>query len=118
MSSSNQIESIIQDAFEDMALLIGAVAAVNHIDDAATWLMMRRLHRLRLRTLSRLPAILGRGHSEPATEMPTRPHPAVENFLHLNRGVRMRSDSRERTEPAEAEESLDAGLFNSGRSEP
>jgi hypothetical protein len=117
VTSANEIESILLDAFEDVALLISATA-VNHLDDAVIWMMMRRLHRLRLRTLSRLPVVIGRSHSVPAAVMPVGAHPAVEQFLHLNRSVRMQSGVYAGKESTDAERLLDAELRECGGTNP
>jgi hypothetical protein len=114
VNSSNQIESIIQDTFEDVALLIGASSAINRFDDAETWSMMRRLYRLRSQALARLSAVIDPGSEEPAIAMPVGAHAAVEHFLRLNRGVPMRIGSEERKESAETEESRDAKPRKSG----
>jgi hypothetical protein len=80
-------DAIVRDAFEDVALLIGTVATVHRFEDAVVWTLLRRLDRLRLRTLARLP-----GANKPTvmgdmeTEQPSKSHPAVEEFLIHNRG--------------------------------
>jgi hypothetical protein len=85
MSPPDVIEEIFRDAFEDVALLIGAVAAVHRFRDDLVWTLLRRLDRVRLRALARLSCD---GSGAPGASAPGRPqrsHAAVEQFLRHNR---------------------------------
>lgn len=114
MKSSSEIEAILLETFEDVALLIGASSAVNRFDDAVIWSMMRRLYRLRAQALARLSTVIGPGSSEPAMALPVGAHAAVEQFLRLNRGLPTRIGSGGRKDSAEAVESRDGEPQRSG----
>jgi hypothetical protein len=85
MSSSNPIESIIQDAFEDVALLIGGAASLHQLEDPLVRILIRRLDHVRSRALARV-ALTG-SSATPASKpgKPWRLHPAIEGFLLRNR---------------------------------
>lgn len=68
---------VVSEAFDDVALLIGSVAAARNLPDDLVEVLISRLDRVRVRTLGRL-----RGRREEA-EVP-RLQPAVEKFLLRN----------------------------------
>ena len=39
-------ENTVRGAFDDVALLIGGVAVIHHLDDDLTWTLMKRLDRI------------------------------------------------------------------------
>jgi hypothetical protein len=82
------IDAVFRDAFEDVALLIGNAAAVHRLDDTVVWMLLRRLERVRLRTLYRLPLATDRAGCASSRGIPYDSHPAVEAFLLRNRGDR------------------------------
>jgi hypothetical protein len=85
VSSSDAVEAIVRDAFEDVALLIGGAAALHRLEDGVVQTLVRRLDRVRARALSRLTRAGGGAAGEPAPEWPHRLHPAVEGFLQRSR---------------------------------
>jgi hypothetical protein len=84
MNPPDAQEEILQDALEDVALLIGAAAAAHHLADDLVWTLLRRLSRLRDRALSRVRRGNRSGGSRGAAGHPHRSHPAVEEFLLRN----------------------------------
>ena len=48
MISEDKVEAVLQDAFEDVALLIGATAGVSGLSDDLMWRLLHRLDRVRL----------------------------------------------------------------------
>jgi hypothetical protein len=74
-------EAIVQDAFEDVALLIGTVAAIHGFEDGIVWTLLRRLDRVRLRTLDRLPQADTSMKGDKECPPPNLSHPALEEFL-------------------------------------
>ncbi|MBI4902877.1 MAG: hypothetical protein HY820_04530 [Acidobacteria bacterium] len=74
----------MREAFDDIALVIGGVAVLHHLDDDLTWTLMSRLDRIRVRILRDLkglpPRELFAKHAAPP-----RVHAAVEEFLLRNR---------------------------------
>lgn len=78
-------ESLVREAFNDVALVIGGVAVLHHLDDDLTWTLMKRLDRIRVRLLRDLKGISRREDYQPATAQPPRVHAAVDEFLVRNR---------------------------------
>ena len=78
-------ESLVREAFNDIALVIGGVAVLHHLDDDLTWTLMKRLDRIRVRLLRDLKGLSHRGDFEPAIAQPPRIHAAVDEFLVRNR---------------------------------
>ena len=78
-------EGTVRDAFDDVALLIGGVAVIHHLDDDLTWTLMKRLDRIRVRLLRDLKGNSRRDDFEPSVAQPPRVHAAVEEFLVRNR---------------------------------
>jgi len=81
-----QHELLIRDAFDDIALLMGGVAALHNLDDDLLWTLMKRLDRIRVRLLRTLTGGVPREEFEPSTARPPRMHAAVDEFLARNRG--------------------------------
>lgn len=78
-------ENLVREAFNDIALVIGGVAVLHHLDDDLTWTLMKRLDRIRIRLLRDLKGISPLDSFEPSTAKPPRVHAAVEEFLVRNR---------------------------------
>ena len=94
MHSSSSIESIFQDAFEDVALLISGAATLHQLRDGLVRTLIRRLDRVRSRALTRLTqASVEAGCKSPA-EAPSRLHPAIEDFLRRNLASRAPEEAR------------------------
>ncbi len=84
-AAKNGTEPLVRGAFDDVALLIGSVAVIHHLDDDLTWTLMKRLDRIRVRLLRDLKVQAPRNEAEPTTPEPPRVHPAVDEFLIRNR---------------------------------
>jgi len=81
----NDPETLIRESFNDIALLIGGVAVLHHLDDDLTWTLMKRLDRIRVRLLRDIKGIGRIDGTEQAAANPPRVHAAVEEFLVRNR---------------------------------
>ena len=79
-------ETLIRDAFDDIALLVGSIAAFHNLDDDLLWTLMKRLDRIRVKLLRNLLGGATREDFEPAPLRPPRMHAAVDEFLARNRG--------------------------------
>lgn len=77
-------ETLLREAFDDIALVIGGAAVIHHLDDDLTWTLMKRLDLIRMRLLRDLKG-LARQEFEPALPKVPRVHAAVEEFLLRNR---------------------------------
>lgn len=84
-SAKSDTENLIREAFNDVALVIGGVAVLHHLDDDLTWTLMKRLDRIRVRLLRDLKGISRSDGFEAAAAAPPRVHAAVEEFLVRNR---------------------------------
>lgn len=78
-------EGLLREAFDDIALVIGGVAVIHHLDDDLIWTLMKRLDRIRVRLLRDLKGLAPRQEFEPALPKAPRVHAAVEEFLLRNR---------------------------------
>jgi len=82
VSSASEVELIVRDAFEDVALLIGGAASLHQMEDQLVRSLIRRLERIRSRTVGRLArADNGRAARAPQPGLPHGLHPAIERFL-------------------------------------
>lgn len=81
----NDAENLVREAFNDIALVIGGVAVLHHLDDDLTWTLMKRLDRIRVRLLRDLKGTSRLDSFEPSAAKPPRVHAAVEEFLVRNR---------------------------------
>ena len=79
-------EALVRDAFDDIALLVGSIAALHNLDDDLLWTLMKRLDRIRVKLLRNLLADTAREDFEPTPLRPPRTHAAVDEFLARNRG--------------------------------
>lgn len=79
-------ETLVRDAFDDIALLVGSIAAIHNLDDDLLWTLMKRLDRIRVKLLRNLLGGPAREDFEPAPLRPPRTHAAVDEFLARNRG--------------------------------
>ena len=83
--AKSDIESLVRQSFDDIALVVGGAAVIHHLDDDLTWTLMKRLDRIRVRLLRDLKGISHRDDFEPAVAKPPRVHAAVDEFLVRNR---------------------------------
>lgn len=83
-ATSRDTESLVREAFNDVALVIGGVAVIHHVDDDLTWTLMKRLDRIRVRLLRDLRGLSRSDSFEPSAVKPPRVHAAVEEFLVRN----------------------------------
>ncbi|MCC6392613.1 MAG: hypothetical protein IT167_18580 [Bryobacterales bacterium] len=81
-------ETVVRDAFDDVALVVGGVAVLHNLDDDLIWTVMKRLDRIRVRLLRNLKGATAGGEFEPNSGKAPRTHAAVDEFLFRNR-VRM-----------------------------
>ncbi len=79
-------EALVRDAFDDIALLVGSIAALHNLDDDLLWTLMKRLDRIRVKLLRNLLGGTSREDFEPSALRPPRTHAAVDEFLARNRG--------------------------------
>ena len=82
MISKDDAKKLINDLFEEEALVLGGLVALHDIEDELIWRLARNLDLIRRKTLSRLNRSGDVDSSEPAAERPNlKPHPAIEHLL-------------------------------------
>jgi hypothetical protein len=77
--------TLLREAFDDIALVIGGAAVLNRIDDGLTWTLLARIDRIRVRLLQELKGLPTQDLFEPRSARPPRVHAAVEAFLTKSR---------------------------------
>jgi len=82
MISNAEAKDLINDLFEEEALVIGGLVAVHDVDDDLVWRLVKNLDVIRGKVLRRLEdkAPSG-GDASPPRRPDLRPHPAIEDFL-------------------------------------
>lgn len=82
MISKAEAKELINDLFEEEALVIGGLVAVYEMDDDLVWRLVKNLDVIRGKILRRLedkaPAD---GDELPPRRPNLKPHPAIEDFL-------------------------------------
>jgi len=82
MISRAEAKELINDLFEEEALVIGGLVAVYELDDDLVWRLIKNLDVIRGRMLRRLEDQAPAGRDEPPPRRPIlTPHPAIEEFL-------------------------------------
>lgn len=83
---SESFQRLVDEVFEQEALVIGGIVATHDVDDDVVWALVRGLDSIRCRILTRLD--VSDEHSDP------EPHPAIEKFLLKLRVERKTTDER------------------------
>ncbi len=88
MVSNARVKEIVDDLFEEEALVIGGMAAVHELEDDLVWRLVRNLDDIRRKVLRRIDEKVPDGVGANVASSPnSRRHPAVEEFLlRLKRG--------------------------------
>lgn len=87
MLSKTEVRELINDLFEEEALVIGGLVAVHKVDDDVTWRLVKNLDVIRRKLLRRLDDDASDEGEAPPKRPNLKPHPAIEDFLlSLRRG--------------------------------
>jgi len=82
MISKTEARELIDELFEEEALVIGGLVAVHDIEDDLVWRLVRNLDVIRSKALRRIEARESGDRNDTAIRHPNlRPHPAIEDFL-------------------------------------
>ena len=82
MISRTEVRELINDLFEEEALVIGGLVAVHPVDDDLVWRLVKNLDVIRGKALRRLDAREDSCSNADAPGRPNlKPHPAIEDFL-------------------------------------
>lgn len=77
-----EARELIDEIFEEEALVIGGLVAVHEMNDDFVWRLVRNLEAIRKKVLRRLEGdTLVDGDGSPPRSVKLRPHPAIEEFL-------------------------------------
>jgi len=80
--SKAEARELINDLFEEEALVIGGLVAVRQIDDDLVWRLVKNLDVIRGKVLRRLEdKVPSDGDGTPPRRTNLKPHPAIEDFL-------------------------------------
>ena len=88
MLSKAEVRELINDLFEEEALVLGGLVALHKIEDDVIWRLIKSLDSIRRKVLHRLEDKAPEdGDGGPARRPNLKPHPAIEDFLlSLRRG--------------------------------
>jgi len=81
MITETQARDLINDLFEEEALVIGGLIAVHEMDDDLVWRLVKNLDVIRVKILRRLDDEGSLDDAEARRRPNMRPHPAIEEFL-------------------------------------
>lgn len=82
MITKTEARRIINDLFEEEALVIGGLVAVHDLDDDLVWRLVKNLDVIRGRFLRRIEARDANDNGNGSAPQPNlKPHPAIEDFL-------------------------------------
>ena len=87
MISTAEAKELINDLFEEEALVIGGLVAVHEMDDDLVWRLIKNLDVIRGKVLRRLEDKALVDGASPPQRPNLKPHPAIEDFLLSLRGV-------------------------------
>jgi hypothetical protein len=87
MVSESEVHDLLDDVFEEEALVIGGLVATHQVEDAMIWRLCRSLDVIREKARKRVAGHVVDPDGAPATHRRGEPHPAIEQFLtQLGRG--------------------------------
>ena len=82
MITKREARGLIDDLFEEEALVIGGLVAVHELDDDLVWRLVKNLDVIRGKVLRRLEDKAPADEDAvPARRPNLKPHPAIEDFL-------------------------------------
>ena len=82
MISKAEAKELINDLFEEEALVIGGLVAVHEMDDDLVWRLVKNLDVIRGKILRRLEdKVTSDEDGTPPRRPNLKPHPAIEDFL-------------------------------------
>lgn len=81
MNTMEEAKVLINDLFEEVALVIGGLAAVHDINDDLIWRLMKNLDVIRGKALRRFDDRDSENGGAPEKRPNLKPHPAIEDFL-------------------------------------
>ena len=82
MLSKAEAKELLDDLFEEEALVIGGLVAIHEVYDDFIWRLMKNLDVIRSKVLRRLEGVTSaEGGESPPGQPNLKPHPAIEDFL-------------------------------------
>ena len=77
----SKVQELIDELFEEEALVIGGLIAVHEVDDDLIWRLIKNLDVIRTKILRRLEDTGSAVTEAPPSRPNLKPHPAIEDFL-------------------------------------
>ncbi len=81
MISTADAKALVNDLFEEEALVIGGLVAVHEMDDDLVWRLMKHLDVIRGKVLRRIEDQAPADGKTPLRRPNLEPHPAIQDFL-------------------------------------
>ena len=82
MITKSEARDLINDLFEEEALVIGGLVAVHKVDDDLVWRLIKNIDLIRGKILRRLEDEASPDNTDRPYRRPNlKPHPAIEDFL-------------------------------------
>lgn len=81
MIGKSEVRELIDDLFEEEALVIGGLVAIHDIEDDLVWRLVENLDVIRGKVLRRLDDRAPADEEESAQRPNLKPHPAIDDFL-------------------------------------
>lgn len=76
-----EVKSLIQQLFEEEALVLGGLLATHDIEDDFVWRLVRNMDAIKERTLRRLESCQQIDQDPQGEDAQFEPHPAISEFL-------------------------------------
>lgn len=81
MLTREEARGLINDLFEEEALVLGGLVAIHRVDEKLVWRLVQSLDVIHDKTLSRIGHEPDGGAASARKQRHLRPHPAIEDFL-------------------------------------
>ena len=81
MIRKSKVKELINDLFEEEALVIGGLVVVHPVDDDLVWRLVKNLDVIRTKILRRLEDVGPAVAEAPPARPNLKPHPAIADFL-------------------------------------
>jgi len=81
MLTKTEVKELINDVFEQQALVLGGLVAMQGMDDELVWSLVRSMDTIRMRTLRSLDSAGPAEGDSGEGRADLKPHPAIEDLL-------------------------------------
>jgi len=81
MLTKTEVKELINDVFEQQALVLGGLVAMHGMEEELVWSLVRSMDTIRTRTLRSLDCAGPAEEDAGEGRVDLKPHPAIEDFL-------------------------------------